>query len=266
MRLTRAILLSTALLVATAGPASALGSYTAELSAELTLTGFFDAAGSPIPRPPALVIEGDAVLVDRLAVAEGDASAEAPWSAAVRGADPFALQLGDGLGQGAGAAGSAALPATGRSEALAATDGIVFVDNRSASETFRVGFTLDWAWSLDVARDDPGAETARADVTLLLGSLSGGTLFGFLEEAVAGPAPSVRSDAGSFSGELVLGPLDFDELGLVADASGIATAVPEPSASMLVAMALAMLGAFPARARSGRPAAILKRRPRCAAS
>jgi hypothetical protein len=116
------------------------------------------------------------------------------------------------------------------------------------TETFRMGFELTYEWSLDVSLDDPGTEAARADVTLLLESLSGGTLLGFFEEAVAGFSAGSRSDAGTFSGELVLAPLDFDELGLVADATGATTAVPEPSSLML--LVVAAIAALSARAGS----------------
>jgi hypothetical protein len=69
-----------------------------------------------------------------------------------------------------------------------------------------------------------------------------------LEEAIAGAGPGSRSDAGVFVGELVLAPLDFDELGLVADATGSAVVVPEPSSLLLLlSTAIAALSAQTAR-------------------
>jgi hypothetical protein len=248
-RATGALLLAAALLPA-AGPAQAVGLYGADLTARLTITGFLDASGAPIGRPPELVVEGEAGLFDRFATTSGNASAEVPYTAEVLAADPSALQVGEGLDQRAGASGMVAPPAPGGSEALSATDGLVFLDNRSPTETFRVGFALQYAWSLAAARDEAGSETAHASVTLLLESLSGGTLFAFLEEAIAGSQPGTRSDAGLFTGELVLAPLDFDELGLVADAAGSAAIVPEPST--LTLLAFPALAALVARARRAR--------------
>jgi hypothetical protein len=230
------------------GVARAVGLYGAELTAQLTITGFFDAAGTPIPRPGDLVIEGESALFDQFLSTTANATADAPYTAAVQAADPLALQVGDGLDQRAAASGSVFPPPAGSSEALARTNGLLFLDNRSMTETFRMGFELTYEWSLDVSLDDPGTEAARADVTLLLESLSGGTLLGFFEEAVAGFSAGSRSDAGTFSGELVLAPLDFDELGLVADATGATTAVPEPSSLML--LVVAAIAALSARAGS----------------
>jgi hypothetical protein len=230
--------------VSIAGAAHALATYGAELTAQLRLTAILDAAGAPIPRSPLLGIGGEASLFDTFTDTSGSASAAAPYTADVTAADPSDLAVGDGLDQVAGASGSVAPPPPGSSAALASTDGLIFFDNRSRSETFRVAFELRWAWSLDVALDDPGVESVHADVALLLESLSGGTLFALLEEAAA---PGSTSDSGTFLGELVLGPLDFDELGVVTDASGRASAVPEPSTLTLIAVAVAWASALRGR-------------------
>jgi hypothetical protein len=238
-------------LLGSADIAQAAGVYGAELTAQLTLTGFFDVEGTSIARPPELVIEGETMLLDQSTVVTGSAEAEAPFEAEVLAADPWSLTLGDGVSLRASSVGTAAVP-TGLSEALAATYGIVFFDNRSATESFRVTFVLEYAWLLDVGLGAADAGMARADVTLLLASLSGGTLFGSFEEAIADPlAPGSRTDRGAFSGELLLAPLDFDELTLITDATGSAAVVPEPPALSGSALSLlALLAVCAARARA----------------
>jgi hypothetical protein len=238
-----------ALLLLLPGTARATALYAADLTAELTISGFFNAAGLPIAKPADLVVDGSAALFDQSVATGGDATAEAPYVALVLAADPLDLELGEGLRLAAGPSGSASAPPVSSAESVARTNGLLFVDNRSATATYRLGFELAVSWALDVSIDASPLETARADVGLLLESLSGGVLFDLREMADALAGPGSRGDAAFFTGQLVLGPRGFDELGLVADATGAATAVPEPSTLLLVALpSLVALGARRARA------------------
>jgi len=224
------------LLLPVPGEARATALYAADLAAELTITGFFDAGGLPIAKPADLVVDGSAALFDQLVETSGGATADAPYTTLVLAADPLDLQFGEGLRLAAGASGSASVPPVSAGESVARTNGLLFVDNRSASATYRLGFELAVHWALDVSVDAAATENARADVGVLLESLSGGVLFELLETADALAGPGSRSDTALFAGQLVLGPRGFDELGLVADATGSATAVPEPSTLLLVAL------------------------------
>jgi len=236
------------LLLPVPGSARATALYAADLAAELTITGFFDAGGLAIAKPTDLVVDGSAALFDRLVETSGGATADAPYTVEVLAADPLDLQLGEGLRLAAGASGSASAPPVSAGESVARTNGLLFVDNRSASATYRLGFELAVPWALDVSVDAATTETARADVGVLLESLSGGVLFELLETADALAGPGSRSDAALFTGQLVLGPRGFDELGLVADGTGAATAVPEPSTLLLLTLpSLAALAARRAR-------------------
>jgi hypothetical protein len=230
------------------GPAHATALYAADLAANVTIRGFFDAAGLPIAKPGELVVDGSAALFDRFVDSSGDATAEATYTALVQAADPLDVQLDEGVSLSAGATGRASPPPLALAASLTRTDGLLFVDNRSATETYRLGFELAASWTPDVSVDASTVETARADVSVLLESLSGGVLFEFFETADALLGPSSRSDTVLFTGQLVLGPLDFDELGFIADATGNASVVPEPSTLLLVAFPLAALAARRARA------------------
>jgi hypothetical protein len=239
--------LSAAILCASASlwlvdAAQAITSYGAELDAQLTITGFFDAGGVPIARPAELVIEGEAALFDRFTSSTGSAAATANDTIAVLAADPMALAIGEGLVLGAAVSGDASTPGD-ESEALVATDGFLFFDNRSPTAAVRIDFELSYAWLLEAALDEPGSEQARADFTLMLVSDSGGTLFALFEETQAGLDPASRTDGGVFAGQLLLDPFEFDGLALVADASGAAAVVPEPgTVTPIVASLVAMAG------------------------
>jgi len=228
-------ILFTAVLLCGAHPARGVAIHAASMTAQLRITGFSDADGTPIAQPAVLAIEGDAELFDRIETTSGGATGTTSYRADVIGTDPLDLQLGDGIDLGAAASGDAAPPAPAEAEMLVATSGLLFLDNRSTTDIFRIDFELEYAWSLAASVGGPG-ESARADVTLLLETLSGGTVFSLFEEVIAGLGPEPRSDAATVRGELVLSPLDFDELGLVADSRGRAS-VPEPSTLALLAVA-----------------------------
>jgi hypothetical protein len=229
-------LLVALLLLPVPGDARAAALYAADVTAELTIQGFFDAEGISIAKPADLVVDGSAALFDRSVTPSGNGTAAAPYTAMVQAADPLNLQLGEGLQLSAGASGSASAPPASSAESIARTNGRLFIDNRSASATYRLGFSLAVSWALDASASVLATETAHADVMVLLESLSGGGLFDLSKTADALASPGSQSDMALFTGQLVLAPRGFDELGLVADTTGAATAVPEPSTLLLVAL------------------------------
>jgi len=138
--------------------------------------------------------------------------------------------------------GSAANPPNSTSEAIARTDGLIFLDNMSATSTYRVDFELSFSWLVD-ASVSAADEAARAEISLLLDALSGGVLFELLEVADTATGDGPGSSSSFYTGSLTLGPGEFDELTIRTDAIGAARAVPEPSTALLVGLGLAWAGA-----------------------
>jgi hypothetical protein len=234
-----AVLLLCALL---APPAShALASYSAQATSLLTVTGFADGSGTAIPKPVDLIVEGDAFVFDEFEAATPGATASAAAVAQLLAVDPFDLMLGEGPSQDALVSGSAVYTSDASSQAVARTDGLVFVDNASTTETYRVDFGLSVSWLVDASVSAPH-EIARSEISLLLAALSGGVLFELIEfaDTATGDGPDAASSL--FFGSLTLGPGEFDELTMRTDAIGAARAVPEPSTALLIGLGLAWVG------------------------
>lgn len=221
------------------GPASALPSFEGRVELELTISGFADALGTPIPQPSTLHMDGQARVFDERTEQSGNASAQTETGAQVEASDPLALAVGEGIALSARASGSAGLPAPASASALARTDGLLFLDNRSLDEAVMVSFVLTLSF-LASATADPD-ESALAELGVLLESLSGGTLFQRFVTVPGTPAGDSDSDALVFGVMLRLEPGEFDELGVVADATGSARVVPEPRSFALLALGLVAL-------------------------
>ena len=162
--------LTAALLVGQVGSALAATLYDAQASSILTITGFFDAAGTAIEKPSDLLVEGDARVFDRFDSALGSASADTLVSAEVLGADPLDLGVGEGVALEARAFGNTSFPPVSSAESVARTDGLIFFDNLSATATYQVGYELDVSWMVDSAADLPASEAAAAEIRILLES------------------------------------------------------------------------------------------------
>jgi hypothetical protein len=118
----------------------------------------------------------------------------------------------------------------------------VYLDNQSLVATYRVDFELSVTWSVDAAVDLAG-EAARSTISVLLDTLSGGVLFDLSEIADTETSDPSGADTVIFSGSVLLAPLDFDEIAIETDATGAASAVPEPSSGALLGLALGLLAA-----------------------
>jgi hypothetical protein len=235
----RALLLAAALL-APALRAEALAIYSADVVTQFSVTGFFDSAGTAIAKPADLVVEGTAQVFDRFQSATPGATASASAVPQVIATDPLDLVLGEGPRQEASASGSAAFPPVAMSDAIARTDGLVFLDNQSFLETYRVDFELAVTWSVDAAVSLAG-ETARSTISVLLDTLSGGVLFELDEIADTQTSDPSGADTVVFFGSVLLGPRDFDEIAIETDATGAASAVPEPASAVLIGLGAGLL-------------------------
>jgi len=243
MKHSRAIHLAVALLCALLAPTAshALASFSAQATSLLTVTGFADGVGTPIPKPVDLILEGDAFVFDEFEAATPGATASAAAVAQLLAVDPFDLMLGEGPSQDALVSGSAVYTSDATSDAVAQTDGLVFLDNASSTETYRVDFELSVSWLVDASVSDIH-ESARSDISLLLASLSGGVLFELVEFADTLTGDGADGSSSIFSGSLTLAPGEFDELTMRTDAFGNARAVPEPSSALLIGLGLAWMG------------------------
>jgi hypothetical protein len=219
--------------------AHAVAIYSAEATSTLTVTGFANASGTPIAKPGDLLVEGGASVFDEFTLEEGDATASAAAVALVTANDPLNLMVGEGLSLDASVVGSATFPPLSTSEAVARTDGLIFLDNLSPTNTYRVDFELAISWSVDASVSGL-YETARSEARVLLDTLSAGVLFELLEIADTSTADGPGSDSSIFTASLTLAPGEFDEIAVRTDATG--SAVPEPSSAVFVGLGLACLG------------------------
>ena len=145
------------------GSAQATAIHAARAEATLSITGItnLDTPGDLLD----LFISGDAFTGNDVFAADvfgpgGTSTAGTDGFAEVDAADPFDMGTGDGLSLFSEGLGSATHKAG--SIALHDTEGVIFLDNFSFTDTFVIDFSLGYALSVDAAVDLPAREFASA--------------------------------------------------------------------------------------------------------
>ena len=192
-----------------------------------------------------LSISAEAMVLDDVALQNGNASAQSGESAQVDALDPTALEVDDSLSLHATASGDAT--GNGTADSAYLTNGLIELSNDSLSDTFEISFFFDYELLAAASVMDAGSEVASSSARIILSSLILDSLFD--EEFVADTDLALEGDNDAFSLDFVLtlAPGESDLIDLTADAEGIAEAfgvVSVPTSSSLSLLAFGLLGIF----------------------
>jgi len=216
---------------------------TSSASAQITVmvTGFLDGSGNPIAKPGDLTVEGVATEFDMDVFADGNANATIPTFDLDPNPDPDPLDVGDGTTQSVEVTTDADAP-FGFAFAFAQSDGDIFLENTSSTDTYTVEFSAAWQLDAAMAIDDVFTEFALTDAIVTLETFDGSVPALVLEEELFAesdfdPSPFMDSDMDTLAFSVTLGPGDFTFLFATADVisaagSGFAP-VPEPTTALL---------------------------------
>jgi hypothetical protein len=224
--------------------------YSGTLEASLTVAGFQDAEGNPIPKPAGLtLINFDTFSDDEtFIIVEGDATANSDGAIDIIADDPFDLDAGDRFDFDLAASGTTVYP-TGFSFAAAFGLVSILAENNSP-DPVTILFDFDYDYAINVSVDDPALEYAYALV---------GFEVNIEPDFFQGPVPEYfffiennasQTDMGAASLEVTLLAGQSEFVTAMATAGGDPFAVPEPTSWLLGALGAAVVSGAQLRRRS----------------
>jgi hypothetical protein len=230
--------------------ARADSSYSGTLEASLTVAGFQDAEGNPIPKPAGLTLFNFDTFSDdeTFIIVEGDATANSDAAIDIIADDPFDLDAGDRFDFDLAASGTTVYP-TGFSFAAAFGLVSILAENNSP-DPVTILFDFDYDYAINASVDDPALEYAYAlagfEVDIMPEFLQGpATEYFFFVENNAS-----QTDMGAAPLEVVLLAGQSEFVNAMAFAGGDPFAVPEPTSWLLSALGAAVVSGAGRRRRS----------------
>ena len=227
--------------------------YNVIVLADLRITGFSLPSGNLDTQPEDLLISANVNVVDEDAITEGTAFAEQFADTMVFGIRHNDVGFDEGLSLQALATGYSTL---GTAVSFAFTQGILAINNLSATESYTIDIEADYSSVVDTNVIDSNLEFASAEsvITLdsqVLGSLLDRTL---LSDSDFGGGLLTENAILPFS--ILVEPRESEVLALTTQTAGIATAaqpVPEPSTIALLSLGLLGTAIMQWRKKQSRP-------------